>query len=695
MSLVFFLVAFVLWFYSSALQTQINETWATKFVRKQIIFDKNRTLLPIIKELELVQKMVHEPDLIAMSQNEADPQALQRGIALLEHYRILFEDHSYFAALLPSGHYYFNDSDNRFEGNQLRYTLQKDRPDDRWFFNTLAMKKPFSININKDTELGIIKVWINVQLRDNNHVRGVIGTGFDFEQFLKESVGLGQEGVHNFFIDNQGSIQLARDSKLIDYASITKADGQHNTLSLLIKDPVDMAAIRTAMNTLSQTPDAIKTLWVNFQGKQYLLGIAYLKEIDWFSLTFIDTTALDLIESFSLFPILLILFFSVLVVMGIMLHTLLLRPINQLKTFMLNIGSGNYHIIPPVVGSGEIADLSLQFRHMVEMIHQNNLQLEQKIQERTQSLKHNEEKLNTILESVDAYIYIKDRDYRYIYANKKVCDYFQKPLEAIIGHEDSEFFDLKSARNLRENDRPVFEEGRKVTHEEINTDTAKNVTTAFLSTKIPLRDDHGNVYALCGISTDITERIKNEHLIRELAYFDALTHLPNRRMIEERLGRALASSRRNGTFGAFMMLDLDNFKPLNDKHGHHVGDLLLIEAAHRLSKCVREVDTVGRFGGDEFIVILEGLNPDAVRTETIACEIAEKIRITLLAPYHLTHTHSDGRVEPLTHRCSVSIGVTLFDARDASHDKIFQRADRAMYRGKEASKNSVTFIYDI
>ena len=194
---------------------------------------------------------------------------------------------------------------------------------------------------------------------------------------------------------------------------------------------------------------------------------------------------------------------------------------------------------------------------------------------------------------VDAYIYIKDRDYRYIYANKKVCDYFQKPLEAIIGHDDTAFFDLKSARKLKENDRPVFEEGRKVSHEEINTDAQKRVTRAFLSTKIPLHDKDGHIYALCGISTDITERIKNEHLIRELAYFDALTHLPNRRMIEERLERALAASRRHGTLGAFMMLDLDNFKPLNDRHGHHVGDLLLVEAANRLLKCVREVDTVG------------------------------------------------------------------------------------------------------
>ena len=122
--------------------------------------------------------------------------------------------------LLPSGHYYFNDSENRFEGNQLRYTLKKEQPDDRWFFDTLALKKPFGININKDTELGIIKVWINVQLRDQGRVTGVVGTGFDFEQFLKESVGLGQEGVHNFFIDAQGSIQLVITSYSIHYTKL-------------------------------------------------------------------------------------------------------------------------------------------------------------------------------------------------------------------------------------------------------------------------------------------------------------------------------------------------------------------------------------------------------------------------------------------------------------------------------------------
>ena len=142
-----------------------------------------------------------------------------------------------------------------------------------------------------------------------------------------------------------------------------------------------------------------------------------------------------------------------------------------------------------------------------------------------------------------------------------------------------------------------------------------------------------------------------------------------------------------------MFLDLDNFKPLNDAHGHEVGDLLLIEVADRLKNCVREMDTVTRFGGDEFVVMLSELDVDKAESITQAEIVAEKIRITLSEPYLLTIKHV-GKVDAtIKHHCTASIGVAMFIDHEASQDDILKGADTAMYQAKKSGRNSIRF-YD-
>lgn len=191
--------------------------------------------------------------------------------------------------------------------------------------------------------------------------------------------------------------------------------------------------------------------------------------------------------------------------------------------------------------------------------------------------------------------------------------------------------------------------------------------------------------------TDITARKLAESKIQELAYLDTLTHLPNRRLLSDRIQRVMASSERSKFHSAVIYLDLDNFKPLNDAHGHEMGDLLLIEAAQRLKACVRESDTVSRVGGDEFVVLLGELDSSLEISEQQARTVAEKIVTELAAPYILTTQKEDPSGITIEHRCTASVGVAMLSREDGEHKVVLANADAAMYEAKRARENLIRF----
>jgi diguanylate cyclase (GGDEF)-like protein/PAS domain S-box-containing protein len=191
---------------------------------------------------------------------------------------------------------------------------------------------------------------------------------------------------------------------------------------------------------------------------------------------------------------------------------------------------------------------------------------------------------------------------------------------------------------------------------------------------------------LDGVILDIDDRKRAEMAIHELAFQDALTGLPNRRLLLDRLEHQLAVSGRTGRPGALLFLDMDNFKTINDTLGHNVGDKLLNEVAHRLRSHVRESDTVARLGGDEFVVLLDELGEGDAHASSAAADIARKILEELNRPYQL------GK-----HRCvsTPSIGIALFRGHETSPDRLLRRADQAMYNAKSAGRNRVVFYEEI
>jgi len=207
-----------------------------------------------------------------------------------------------------------------------------------------------------------------------------------------------------------------------------------------------------------------------------------------------------------------------------------------------------------------------------------------------------------------------------------------------------------------------------------------------------VRSDDGRVTHYVTSFSDITAHKQAEQKIRQLAFYDPLTRLPNRRLLTDRLDQALVASARSRKHGALMFLDLDNFKILNDTQSHQLGDLLLVEVGRRLQHCVRAKDTVARLGGDEFLVMMEDLDESPAQAAIQAEAVAEKIRNALAQPYFLEAAQTGSPQPRVEHQCTSSIGVTLFRDQEGRSDEYLKRADLAMYQAKAAGRNAIRFF---
>ena len=196
------------------------------------------------------------------------------------------------------------------------------------------------------------------------------------------------------------------------------------------------------------------------------------------------------------------------------------------------------------------------------------------------------------------------------------------------------------------------------------------------------RNEQGEL-ALLGVTRDISQRMLAQKEIKQLAFYDALTHLPNRKLLMDRMHQALAASTRTRRTGALLFIDLDHFKTLNDTRGHDIGDLLLQQVAQRLTNCVREGDSVARLGGDEFVVMLENMDESLPQAAAEARIIGEKVLAALNQPYLL---------HEIEHHSSASMGIVLFNGNGTSIDELLKRADMAMYRAKSAGRNALCFF---
>ncbi|MGZ8188620.1 MAG: EAL domain-containing protein [Methylosarcina sp.] len=287
--------------------------------------------------------------------------------------------------------------------------------------------------------------------------------------------------------------------------------------------------------------------------------------------------------------------------------------------------------------------------------------------------------LRQVIDLTPSMIFVKDREGRFLLGNEALARCYGTSTESLVGLTDSHFnpnadevahffnYDLEVINTGKSK----FIEAEKVTH-------ADGSVHWYNTVKIPLFEND-QCSKLLGVATDITDRKAAEEAVKQLAFYDPLTHLPNRRLLQERLKHSIEVERREGKQLALLMLDLDRFKAVNDSLGHQAGDELLQQVAERITSRLRDADLVARFGGDEFIVLLEDMaHPqDAAR-------VAEDIITDLSEPFSLTQSDEV--------RIGASIGISLYPQHGDNYDILMDHADAALYQAKDQGRGCFAYF---
>ncbi len=380
--------ASAVWVAVQTLAERIISEWAQRYVEKQVLYDKERVLQPLLREIVLARQLASSPVVLDWLQQPDDIVQEYQALRELERYRQAFRNGNYFLAVAANGHYYYNNAENEFGSDQLRYILNRREPGDRWFYEFLEQNRDLVINVNPDMHLGVTKLWIDIILRaPDGAALGVAGTGINLSSFLNDFVETGEDGITTMFVNHDGAIQLYRDQSMIDFASYTKDAGEGNHLGKMM-GPKDQQSLRQAMSQVQESPHQVMSQFVQIDGKRYLAGMAYLPEVDWYEITLMD---LDQLLPMSRFNTILLVF-SICLLVTILLFQLVLGrwvvdPLSALDRAIRSIRRGEYRGEPlNIQASGEVGRLVREFELMTREVYETRANLESKVQERTEAL---------------------------------------------------------------------------------------------------------------------------------------------------------------------------------------------------------------------------------------------------------------------------------------------------------------------
>ncbi|MEO8331622.1 MAG: diguanylate cyclase, partial [Gallionella sp.] len=342
------------------------------------------------------------------------------------------------------------------------------------------------------------------------------------------------------------------------------------------------------------------------------------------------------------------------------------RPLNQLSASMGRAKAGESQVRAELDGPKDIADMAHAFNSMMMVLEEREAALH----------------VAAIAFEIEEGMIVTDNNEVIIRVNRIFTKLTGYSAEEAIGknlnmlksdRQDSEFYSRMQEILLRDN----YWQG-EIWNRRKNGD----IYPEWLTITAVVGKDGKITNYICAFF-DITERKQAEDKIHNLAFYDPLTQLPNRRLLFDRLQQAATTSARNQSCAGLLFIDLDNFKILNDTRGHDIGDLLLIEVSHRLQACIRDSDTLARLGGDEFVVLLEGLSEDPTHAAVQAREVGEKVLHAINQPYVL---------KDIEQYSTASIGISMFANYRQNLDDLLKQADTAMYAAKKTGRNTLRFF---
>lgn len=521
-------------------------TLGTLFAERQILYDRQRGLGALNREVALAETLSRSPVIMDWARAESVAPLRNRGLAELEHYRQAFVDGSYFFVVDASGNYYFNDRDGSYTGDQLRYRLSPSNPRDGWYYATSAMGPGCQLNVDNDDELRVTKVWINCVVQQGEDVLGVVGTGIDLSTFIRNVVESDQTGVESLFVDEGGAIQATRDASRIEFHSITRQEEDRRTIFHMLDRAADRAELADMMTVARSENRPVSATFMRVEGRKRLVGVGYLDQLGWYNVTVMDVDAI--IDRRLFLPVgalLLTMMASVAFFAVWLFKRSVLDRLAQAQASLSSVEAGDFSRRLDGFGRDEIGRMAATINRMSSAVKLNRDELEFAVRERTQRLE-------------------------------------------------------------------------------------------------------------------------------SIAYLDSMCGILNRRGAVDAFAQAERAGGADQTTG-FVLVDIDNFKEFNDTHGHRAGDAVVIAVAERLLALTSEGEFCGRWGGDEFVVILpdcEDYRLQASLRRLHAGLVDEPVALP------------DGSHLAIT----VSMGAGL-SPRGEGLDEAAHRADLALYRAKRSGRN--------
>lgn len=357
----------------------------SRVIEKQVLYDKARILKTLMQELGYARQLADNVVIRRWAKNEQNPHLRRDALAELEGFRHYFKSGSYFVALAESGNYYYDDSRGSFIDQPLRYKMNSTNPENSWFYTTIKSQPDYQININPDKGLGVLNVWINVLLKDDGRVLGVVGTGIDLTDFIRDVTDTGQAGVTDLFVDKNGAIQIFNDVNYIDMSSISKAAADKQTLDLIFNRTEDRIWFKQIIAHPLQ--DSVSTRMVNIGKKQYLAAVTALPEIGWSGVTLMDLDiALPRNEFYGPLLGIGIAMLAAILVMAGSLQYLVLKPVARLRSATERISKGDFRPDATNANYGELSELTSEFWSMTDSIHKKQDILKNEVSQKSAAL---------------------------------------------------------------------------------------------------------------------------------------------------------------------------------------------------------------------------------------------------------------------------------------------------------------------